>query len=60
MPHSVLKEAQDNLINYHGTGRSIMEMSHRGSTVTKVSVDNSNQPPSDDYVIFLKKIQGCR
>lgn len=34
---SVLKEAQANLVDFHGAGRSIMEMSHRGAIVTKVA-----------------------
>ena len=29
MPEAVLEEAQRELVNYHGAGMSIMEMSHR-------------------------------
>ena len=31
MPESVLKKAQAELLNWHGCGMSVMEMSHRGS-----------------------------
>lgn len=33
----VLKEVQENLINYNGTGLSVMEMSHRSSTYSKIN-----------------------
>jgi phosphoserine aminotransferase len=34
---SVLLEAQQNLVDFKGAGRSIMEMSHRGKIVTQVA-----------------------
>ncbi|MBV8636037.1 MAG: 3-phosphoserine/phosphohydroxythreonine transaminase, partial [Burkholderiaceae bacterium] len=30
LPHSVLAEAQSELLDWHGSGMSVMEMSHRG------------------------------
>jgi phosphoserine aminotransferase len=30
LPHEVLKQAQDELLDWHGSGMSVMEMSHRG------------------------------
>mgnify|MGYP007024023479 CR=1 FL=1 len=29
LPEEVLQQAQAELLNYHGTGMSVMEMSHR-------------------------------
>lgn len=36
LPLEVLQKVQDELVDYHGNGRSIMEMSHRGEAYTKV------------------------
>ncbi|MCC7299614.1 MAG: aminotransferase class V-fold PLP-dependent enzyme, partial [Verrucomicrobia bacterium] len=36
LPEEVLKEAQAELLDYKGTGMSIMEMSHRGKEYTAV------------------------
>ncbi len=36
IPEEVLKEAQAELLNYQGTGMSIMEMSHRGKEYTAI------------------------
>ena len=30
LPHEVLQQAQEELLDWHGTGMSVMEMSHRG------------------------------
>ena len=32
LPVEVLKEAADQMLNYKGSGMSVMEMSHRSST----------------------------
>jgi len=37
LPTEVLEQAQSELLDYHGTGRSIMEMSHRGPEYTQVN-----------------------
>ena len=39
LPLEVLEQAQSELLNYQGTGSSIMEMSHRGPEYTKVNSD---------------------
>ena len=36
LPLEVLKQAQADLLNYHGTGMSIMEISHRNKEYAKV------------------------
>ena len=36
LPLEVLKQAQDELLNFHGTGMSIMEISHRNKEYAKV------------------------
>ena len=36
LPEEVLKEAADEMLDYQGTGMSVMEMSHRGSTFQKI------------------------
>lgn len=37
LPQEVLKEAQENLLNYNGTGISVMEMSHRSKDYFKIN-----------------------
>lgn len=36
LPQEVLKEVQVNLVNYEGTGISVMEMSHRSKDYLKI------------------------
>ena len=36
MPEEVLEEVRDEMMNYRGTGMSVMEMSHRSSMFTKI------------------------
>ena len=36
MPQSVLEKASKELLNYHGTGMSVMEMSHRSAAFQKI------------------------
>jgi phosphoserine aminotransferase len=36
LPDEVLREVQQELVDYAGTGMSVMEMSHRGSTYLKI------------------------
>ncbi len=36
MPEPVLKEIQQEVMNYHGTGMSVMEMSHRSSAFEEI------------------------
>ena len=39
LPVEVLKEAADQMLNYKGSGMSVMEMSHRSSTYQKIFDD---------------------
>jgi len=39
LPEEVLAQVQEELINYNGTGMSVMEMSHRGGAYTKIHED---------------------
>ena len=36
LPLEVLKEAQEEMLDYRGTGMSVMEMSHRGKDFGKI------------------------
>lgn len=58
LPRPVLEEAQKELVDYHGTGMSIMEMSHRGGAYDAVHEEALanlrellNAP--DDYAILF-------
>ena len=33
LPESVLRRAAEEMLDWHGSGQSVMEMSHRGSRV---------------------------
>ena len=37
LPEEVLKEAADEMLDYQGTGMSVMEMSHRSAAYDKLS-----------------------
>lgn len=39
LPAPVLRQAQEELIDWHGTGMSVMEMSHRGKEFTSIAQD---------------------
>lgn len=60
LPLEVLKQAQEEITNYNGTGSSIMEMSHRGPEYTKVDADARDSLKrilnlGDDFeVLFLQ------
>ena len=36
LPEAVLKEAADEMLDYQGTGMSVMEMSHRTQSFEKI------------------------
>ena len=36
LPEVVLKQAADEMMNYNGTGMSVMEMSHRSSSYLEI------------------------
>ncbi|XP_043916811.1 phosphoserine aminotransferase [Protopterus annectens] len=60
LPPSVLLKAQEELINYNGTGISVLEMSHRSSDFTKIMDKTENllrellNIPENYKVIFLQ------
>ena len=37
LPKEVLKKAQEEMLDWNGTGLSVMEMSHRGITFTTIA-----------------------
>ena len=39
LPEEVLKEAADEMLDYKGSGMSVMEMSHRSKTFDKIIKD---------------------
>lgn len=39
LPHQVLAEAQSELLDWHGSGMSVMEMSHRGKEFMEIIHD---------------------
>ena len=60
LPEEVLKEAADEMLNYRGSGMSVMEMSHRSSDYELIS-DEAEQDlrdllgiPSNYKVLFLQ------
>jgi len=60
LPEAVLKQAQQEILDWHGTGMSIMEMSHRGKEFMSVAEQAEKDLRelmniSDDYaVLFLQ------
>ncbi len=59
LPVEVMQQAQEELINWHGRGCSIMEMSHRGKDFIKVAAQAEQdlrdllQVPSNYKVLFM-------
>ena len=60
LPENVLKRAQSELYNWHGSGMSVMEMSHRGKEfLSIIKKAESNQKalldiPTEYAVLFLQ------
>ena len=60
LPESVLKEAQAELLDYRGSGMSVMEMSHRGKHFDAILAEaeagvRSHLSVDDNYaVLFLQ------
>ena len=42
LPEEVLREAADEMLDYRGTGMSVMEMSHRSAAFEKIIADASD------------------
>lgn len=60
LPHAVLKQAQQEMLDWHGSGISIMEMSHRGKDFISVAQQAENDLralmviPDNYKVLFLQ------
>jgi phosphoserine aminotransferase len=60
LPVSVLEEAQKHLVDFHGAGLSVMEMSHRSSEfegvlgATKASIKGLLNIPDEYEILFLQ------
>jgi len=60
LPESVLQRAADEMLNWHGSGMSVMEMTHRGATYLglfeKVMADFRRllNLPSDYKILFMQ------
>ncbi len=60
LPHEVLAEAQSELLDWHGSGMSVMEMSHRGKEFMEIIHDAEHdlrslmQIPDNYKVLFLQ------
>ncbi len=60
LPEAVLKQAQEELPDWHGAGASIMEMSHRGKEFVSVAADAERDVrellgiPNNYKVLFLQ------
>ena len=60
MPESVLKRARDEMLNYRGTGMSVMEMSHRSPAFAEIFADAKAKfrslmhVPESHEILFLQ------
>ena len=51
LPEEVLKQAADEMLDYQGSGQSVMEMSHRSKVYDKIKIMNI---PDNYKVLFLQ------
>ena len=49
LPEEVLKEAADEMLDYRGTGMSVMEMSHRSKAFETIIQEAEGSQGSDEY-----------
>ena len=60
IPEEVLRQAQAELLDFHGTGMSVMEMSHRGKVFMEVAAEVENDfrsllaIPANYKILFLQ------
>ena len=60
LPEDVLKQAQDEMLDWHGSGMSVMEMSHRGKEFMSIAAEAESDLrelmaiPSNYKVLFLQ------
>ena len=56
MPESVLEEIAAEVLNYHGSGMSVMEMSHRSPVFQEAAVKKKQTALTMEYASFLYKL----
>ena len=60
LPESVLRQAREEMLDWHGSGMSVMEMSHRGPQFTDIAqraeaaLRSLMEIPDDYFVLFLQ------
>ncbi|CAH9018387.1 3-phosphoserine/phosphohydroxythreonine transaminase [Candidatus Nitrosacidococcus sp. I8] len=60
LPSEVMEQARDEILNWHNTGMSVMEMSHRGKQYTEIAEESEADfrellsIPSNYKVLFLQ------
>jgi len=60
LPQSVLQQAADEMLDWHGTGTSVMEMSHRGKAFISIFEETESLlrslmgVPADYHVLFMQ------
>ena len=60
LPHEVLQQAQEEMLDWNGSGLSVMEMSHRGKEFTSIAVEAEEtlreitEMPESYKVLFLQ------
>nr|WP_220679017.1 MULTISPECIES: 3-phosphoserine/phosphohydroxythreonine transaminase [Frischella] len=60
LPHDVLKQAQSELLNWHQTGCSVMELSHRGKDFEQCALEATQDLrellniPENYHILFLQ------
>ncbi len=63
LPEEVLKEAADEMLDYQGTGMSVMEMSHRSAAYDKIIKDAEQdlrdlmEIPDNYKVLFVQGVK---
>ena len=65
LPEEVLKEAADEMLDYQGTGMSVMEMSHRSAAYDKIIKDAEQDLRDlmeipDNYKVLFLQGRTCR
>jgi phosphoserine aminotransferase len=65
LPEEVLQEAAADMLDYKGTGMSVMEMSHRSKAFTEIienaetAVRKNMKVPDDYHVLFIQGEPAC-
>lgn len=65
LPEEVLKQAAGEMLDYEGTGMSVMEMSHRSAAFTKIITEAEQDLrellsiPDNYKVLFLQVATRC-